>query len=56
MKYCINDNEVKISKSILGCSNCLFEEKPEMLCFRLNICSLHTIIVNSENTSPIFIL
>lgn len=56
MKYCINGNEGKLSKEIYICSNCLLAEKPEDMCYALDICTSNTIIVNSENTSPIFIL
>lgn len=56
MKYCINGNEGKIIKSTYMCRNCLLEEKPEDMCDALDICTLTTIIVNSENTSSIFTL
>lgn len=56
MKYCINGNEGKLREEIYICRNCLLEEKSEDMCCALNICTGRKIIVNSEDTSPIFIL
>lgn len=57
MKYCINDNECKVTlNKDSRCHNCFLSSFPVECCEQIDVCDSTHIISKSENISSIFTL